>query len=423
MTDGLPRLEYRPGHAGPLAGIRVLDLSRLVAGNMATHLLADFGAEVVKVEDPNTGDSLRRWQVEGVSTYWSVYARNKKSLGLDIRSDAGRTLLLRLVPSAQVLVESFVPGKLEELGLSPSRLLETNPKLVILRISGFGQTGPASRKPGFGTLVEASAGFAFQNGYPDRPPLLSPVPLSDMFAGLYGATAVMIALREVEVGGGGGQVVDVSLLEAMIGAMGPQTADLAISRRVPSRQGSRVNTTAPRNVYRCADGAFVALSAATQPTSERLFRAIGRPDLIADARFADNASRVRNADELDALIAGFLGRNSREDAIALLQAAGVPVAPVQSAADLAADPHVRARAVLACLPDPVAGELPMHNITPRLSRTPGAFRSPAPVLGEHTDRLLEELGLSDVELLSLHSEGVVSAPPSSNIAPGAPATS
>ncbi|MGH7058400.1 MAG: CaiB/BaiF CoA transferase family protein, partial [Acetobacteraceae bacterium] len=215
----LHRKDYTPNAPSPLKGIRVVDLSRLVAGNMVTHVLADFGADVIKVEDPARGDDLRHWQVSNVATFWKVYARNKRSFALDYRNAEGRALLLRLLPTADVLVENFIPGKLERLGLAPEILFAANPRLVVARISGWGQSGPNRHKPGFGSLVEALSGFAAMNGYADRPPVLPPLALADMITGLYGAFAIMIALRHVEVGVGRGQVIDLSLFESMLSVL------------------------------------------------------------------------------------------------------------------------------------------------------------------------------------------------------------
>jgi len=407
MESGLHRQSYRPGDAAPLNDVRVLDLSRLVAGNVVTHVLADFGADVIKVENPVGGDDLRNWRVEDVSTHWKVYARNKRSLALDYRGEAGRGVLLALVAMADVLVENFVSGKLERMGLGPDVLLAVNPKLVIARISGWGQTGPFSAKPGFGSLVEAMSGFAAMNGFADRPPVLPPLALADMITGLYGAASIMIALRHVEVAGGQGQVVDLSLFESMLSVLGPQAANYALSGAVPERHGSRSGTTAPRNVYRCADGKYVALSASMQAMAERLFRVIGRADLIEDARFATNVARVANNDLLDPIVAAFMAVRTREEALELFDRAGVTVGPVCDPADLMADEFVREREALVALPDDEMGELPMHNIPVRLSATPGVMARPAPALGADTEAVLGLIGLDAAAIAALRRGGVV----------------
>src|SRR5688572_15663079 len=307
--------DYEPGARGPLEGVRVLDLSRLVAGNTLTQLLADFGAEVIKVEPP-AGDTLRAWRTEGVATNWKLYARNKKSLGLELRNPAARQLLLELVCTASIFVESFRPGTLEAMGLGPDRLLEANPKLVIVRISGWGQDGPYNRRPGFGTLVEGMSGFASFNGFADREPVLPPMYLADTVAGLYGASAVMIALREVEKNAGRGQVIYLPLLDPMFVVLGPQAANYRLTGKVKPRTGSRSTNAGPRNAYRCKDGLYVCLSSSTQKMAERLFRSIGRPDLATHPRYRTNADRVRHADELDAIIAPFIAQRTQAENVA-----------------------------------------------------------------------------------------------------------
>lgn len=406
MTEHLHRHEYQPGADGPLVGVRVIDLSRLVAGNMVTHVLADFGAEIIKVEDPVRGDDLRHWQVNGISTFWKVYARNKRSLALDYRQPEGLAVLQDLLASAQVLVENFIPGKLERIGLGPATLLARTPALVIARISGWGQTGPLRNQPGFGSLVEAMSGFASMNGFADRPPVLPPLALADMITGLYGATSIMVALRHAERTGEG-QVIDLSLFEPMLSILGPEAANHALTGAVTPRLGSRSSISAPRSVYACSDGAFVAMSASMQGMAERLFRVIGREDLITDPRFSTNTLRIQNNDTLDAIVADFMRQRTRPENLTLFAAANVTVGPVCDAADLAHDPYVIERESLITLPDAEMGELPMHNVVGRLSRTPGTIRTPAPALGEHTDAILAGLGHDAPTLARLRQDGVI----------------
>jgi formyl-CoA transferase len=401
--------EFDPTARCPLDGVRVLDLSRLVAGNILTHLLADLGAEVIKIEKPGRGDDLRNWKTEGVALWWQVYARNKKSLCLDLRRDAGRELLLRLAETAQVLVENYRPGTLEQMGLAPDVLLARNPKLVIVRVSGWGQSGPWRHKPGFGTLIEAFSGFAAMNGFADRAPVLPAFAMADAFAGLWGAVATLTALRAVEVGGGPGQVIDLSLIEPMLAMLGPKAAEYRLSGKTTPRLGSRCAIQAPRSVYRTADGRYVALSTGTQAMAERLFRAIGRPELNDDPRFRTNADRLGHREEVEAIVAGFIAGRTQAEALAFFAAAEVTVGPVNDEADLAHDRYVAEREVLIEVPDEAAGSLPMHNVIPRLSATPGALRRPAPALGQHNRELLRALGCADEEIASLAETGVLGA--------------
>jgi crotonobetainyl-CoA:carnitine CoA-transferase CaiB-like acyl-CoA transferase len=406
-VDDLHRRDYAPDAPAPLDAVRVLDLSRLVAGNALTHVLADFGAEVIKVERPGHGDDLRNWRVEGISAFWKVYARNKKSITLNPRSPKGRALLLRLVESAQVLVENFLPGTLEKWGLGPDVLLLQNPALVIVRISGWGQTGPEREQPGFGSLVEARTGFAAMNGFPDRPPVLPPLALADMVAGLYGGMATLTALREVEVRGGQGQVIDLPLFDPMLAILGPQAAEYQLTGQVPARAGSRSATTAPRNTYRTKDGRYVALSASMQSMAERLFKTIGRKDLITDRRFLTNADRVRNNDILDPIVAEFMARHDQSELLEIFQAAGVTVGAVHDTAGMIADDMVREREVMLRFPDEEMGELPMHNVAAHLSNTPGQIRRPAPELGQHNIEIFGTLGLDPGEIAALVKEDVI----------------
>ena len=393
--------------ACPLDGLRVLDLSRVVAGNALTALLADFGAEVIKVETPGRGDDLRNWRVNGVSTYWKVYGRNKKSLTLNLRAAAGRALLLRLVETADALVENFRPGRLEEMGLGPDRLLEANPKLIVVRVTGWGQDGPFKHKPGFGSLVEAMSGFAAMNGFEDRPPVLPPLAMADMIAGLYGASATLVALRNVEVKGGRGQVIDLPLFDPIFSILGPMAANFKLTDTVNPRVGSRSNTTAPRNVYATSDGGWAALSASTQGMFERLLRAIGRPDVIDDPRFKTNADRVKNVAALDEIVGGWIGARTLDENLAFFEDAGVTVGPVCDIADLVEHPYLSERGILVELPDDEMGSVPMHTVVPRLSDTPGAIRRPAPTLGEHTAEILAALDIGADEVARMADEGVV----------------
>ena len=378
---------------GPLAGLRVVDLSRLVAGNMISLQLGDFGADVIKVEPPQ-GDPLREWKEDGHSLFWSVYGRNKRSIALNLREARDMTTLKALLRASDVFIENFRPGTLEEMGLAPELLLADNANLIIVRVSGFGQTGPYADLPGFGTIVEAMSGFAYRTGFPDREPVLPPLALADMIAGLYGANAVMMALYAMEQGRAAGQVIDLSLLEPMVSVLGPEAAIYKVTGRVKERTGSASNTSSPRNVYRCRDGQYAALSGSTPQVARRLFEIIGRPEMNTDPRFADNSARVRHRALVDEAVGAWFARHDRDEALRIMRESGATVGPVYSAADAAEAVHFRMRGVTVEVEDARFGSLPMHNIVPRLSDTPGVWRRPAPGIGEHTDEILAEFGIA-----------------------------
>jgi formyl-CoA transferase len=413
MTDpersALHQRDYEPDRSSTLDGIRVLDLSRLFAGNVLSQMLGDFGAEIIKVEPPE-GDTLRAWKIEGVTTHWKVYARNKKSLCLNLRDARAIDIISKLVASSAIFIESFRPGVLEKMGLAPDVLLAINPKLVIIRISGWGQTGPYAQRPGFGTVIEGISGFAAINGFADREPVLPPMYLADGVAGLYGASAAMIALREVEVRGGKGQVIDLPLLDPLFSILSPQAANYRLTGKLKPRTGSRSTNSAPRNAYLCKDGSYVALSGSIQKMTERLFRAIGRPELIDDPRFRTNADRLKNVEALDAIIGAFIAERTQAENVAFFEAAEVTIGPIYDAAQIMADPHVIERELIADYPDPDMGQLPMHHVVPRLLGTPGSIRTAAPELGEHNRELLAEVGLSDEEAEALIEARVVCGP-------------
>ncbi len=404
------QIQFSNDNSGPLKNVRVLDLSRLVAGNTLTMTLADLGADVLKVE-PLHGDTLREWRVSGVDTAWKTYCRNKRSLCLNLRNPIAHDILLKLVAKASIFVESYRPGTLEHMGLSPETLLKVNPKLVIARISGWGQDGPYADRPGFGTLVEGMSGFASMNGFADREPVLPPIYLADMTAGLYGAIGVLAAFRNVETGDGQGQVIDIPLLDPLFSILGAQAANYRLTGKVKPRTGSCSTNSAPRNIYKTADGKWICLSASTQAMSEKLFRAIDRPDMITDERFASNALRLQNVASLNAILSDYIGALSQAACLDHFQNAGVTVAPIYDMADIEQDPHFRQRNVVVELPDPEMGTVPVHNISPRLLHTPGVFRRPAPRLGEDTDDALKELGFTIAELKALEEQGIIRRAP------------
>jgi crotonobetainyl-CoA:carnitine CoA-transferase CaiB-like acyl-CoA transferase len=403
----VPEKSFEPGAACPLDGVRVIDMSRLVSGNMVSLQLADFGAEVLKIEDPKRGDPLRAWQTNGVSVHWKVYSRNKKSVALSLREARGRELFLDLIATSQVLIENFRPGTLEAMGLGSEILHRRNPGLVIVRVSGWGQDGPYRDRPGFGTLVESMSGYAARTGFPDREPALPPTALADMVAGLYGAMSVLVALRHREVGGGAGQIIDLPLLDPLFSFIATEAAIHRLTGTVRERTGSRSETTSPRNVFRTKDGRYIGISASIQAMAERLFRAIGREDVIADPRFRTNSDRVRNAEACEAPIVAFIGARTLAENMEVFERAEVTAAPVYDIDQFMADPHVIAREILVDLPDDELGRLPMHNVIPRLSDAPGRLRRPAPALGEHTAEILGSLGLARAEIDGLAREGII----------------
>ncbi|MDB5416192.1 MAG: CoA transferase [Rubritepida sp.] len=401
----LPKADYTPGVRGPLTGLRVVDLSRLVAGNILTQHLVDFGADVIKVE-PREGDTLRHWRVRGVETTWKIHSRGKRSLCMDFRNPGAVPLIRRLIPGAAIFVESFRTGTLEAMGIGPEELLKLEPKLVIIRISGWGQDGPYARRPGFGTLVEGFAGFASMNGFADREPVLPPMYLADSIAGITGAFAALTALREVEINGGKGQVIDLPLLDPLYNTLGPQAANHRLTGKVKPRTGSRSTGAAPRNVYRTKDDQWVCLSASTQGMAMRVLQSIGHGELCDDPRFRTNEQRVANGLELDAIIGAFVIQRTQAENVTFFEKAEVTIGPVYDITGFMRDPHVKARALVADYPDEDMGSFPMHAITTRLSGTPGAIRTPAPRLGQHTRDILAEAGFSPADIEESMTSGL-----------------
>jgi crotonobetainyl-CoA:carnitine CoA-transferase CaiB-like acyl-CoA transferase len=385
-----------------LSGIRVADISNFLAAPMASMFLGDYGAEVVKVEHPSRGDEMRFWgeNKKGVGLYYKVVNRNKKSVTADLRTPIGVEIVKRLVRTADVVIENYRPGTLEKWGLGYDVLSEVNPRIVMLRITGFGQTGPYSHKPGFGTLAEAFAGAAHITGFPDRPPLLPAFGLGDSTAGLAGAFLTMVALFERERHGGRGQVVEFAIYEPLLTLLGPQVVNYDQLGLVQERSGSRLPFTAPRNTYRTRDGKWVAIAGSAQSIFERICRALERPELIADPRFRDNRIRMENAAELDAELQSAIERFDLDALIRRFEQHEAAVAPVNNVAQIFADPHYAARQNITAVPDEeLGGPLRMQNVVGNFSRTPGAIRRAGPRLGEHNrEVLVEELGFSEAEL-------------------------
>ena len=391
----------------PLEGIRVLDLSRMVAGGLTGMLLADFGADVVKVERPGTGDPLRNWTTDGLSLWWSVYGRNKRYITLNLKSEEGQRIFMQMVSRFDVLIESFMPGTMERWGLSWNTLHEQHPNLIMLRISGWGRVGPGANRPGFGTLVEAGTGFAAMTGDADRPPILPNFPLADMTSGLYGANAVMFALYHRDVNGGEGQSIDVSLFESLFSLLGPTPAEYAALGKIRTRQGNRSTNSGPRGCYETADGQWIAVSGSTPKMAERFLEGYGLAGLLADSRFATNEARVRHAEELDAAIREAMGARTLEQNLRIIGENKLTAHPVQTIADIERDPHWQGRNLTVEVGQN-GGAVRMHNVIPRLSATPGEIRWPGGALGEHNEDIYGgELQMSDSDLKHLQSIGVI----------------
>ncbi len=398
---------------GPLAGLKVLDLSIIVAGGTASSLMADFGAEVVKVERPGTGDPLRNWGpfANGVSLWWKVHSRNKKSITLNLGTPEGQDLLKRLVVETDVLIEGFRPGAMEKWGLGPDDLLAVNPKLVMLRYSGFGQTGPYKDRPGFGTIAECMSGYIGMTGFPDTPPNLPPIPLADEIAGLFGAMAGMMALYHRDASGNPdakGQVVDVSLFEPLFRLCIPHITMFDMLGINRERVGNDFPDAAPRNLYKTGDDRWLGLSATSQSTFESLSKAMGMPDLIDRPEFKDNAARLDNREILNDELQGWLGQRDLQETMDQLIPSGGVVGPVYDAPQIMADPHYLAREDIIDIDDPELGKTKMLGVVPKFSETPGSVQHAGPTVGEHNQHIYSSwLGLPAEKLSQLSEEGTI----------------
>lgn len=394
---------------GPLAGLMVIDMATVFAGPSAARRLADFGADVIKVERAGEGDGGRRLgERDGADGfYWRQVSRNKRPIELDLKQDAGREVLLRLVRRADVLIENFRPGTLERLGLDPEQvLLRENPGLVVLRVTGFGQDGPYAERAGFGTIAEAMSTLAHTTGAADGPPTLPPIALADEVTGALSAFAVLAAIRHRDLTGEG-QVIDATLLESMLDIVGPGPAIAERTGVADGRMGSRLVFSAPRNVYACADG-WICMSGSADSVAKRILRVVGGEALEADPRFATNADRIANVDALDEAITQWTRERPAAEAIEALCAAGAAAGPIYSATELIADGHVRARRSLAMVDNPDGdGQLLQPAVTPRLSRTPGAVRHAGLAQGACTEQVLRELGYADAEIAALGESGAI----------------
>ncbi len=393
--------------SGALAGLRVLDCSRLIAGGVLATILADHGADVIKVENPRGGDPLRTWLEERGELWWKVYARGKRSITLNLAAPRGQELLKRLVSDADVLIENYVPGTFEKWGLTWAALRAENPRLVYARVSGWGQDGPYRDRPGFGTMVEAMSGFATTTGPGAGPPTLPSFPMADMVAALAGCASVLAALRHRDLVSGRGQVIDISLYEPLLSVLGPDAAGYALDGTVRMRQGNTSDNASPRGTYRTSDGKWVALSASTPASAQALFRGLGLGHLLADPRFASNDARVAHRDLVDRTLAEVIGTRTLAEMVHLFETNDLTASPVYDIADISRDPHVVARRILIDVPDAKLGAVRMTAPTPRLSDTPAAVRWTGPALGAHNREVYGALGIDDRHLKELQRDGII----------------
>lgn len=391
----------------PLSNLRIVELANVVAGPSVGKHLSDFGAEVIKVERPGDGDSARAMGelVGGRSAWWLLIGRNKRSVTLDLKHPKGREVLLKLVESADALVESFRPGVLERLDLAPETLQAANSRLVVVRVSAFGQSGPYSDRPGFGTLAEAFSGLTEISGYPGQPPLLAPFALADEVAGLFATWSLLAALYHRDVQGGAGQTIDISLYESVFNILGPLPTLYKANGRLQARNGSRLTFSSPRNVYQTRDGHFFAVSGTTPSAAETVVRLIGGSELLADPRFATHEARATHAEELDQLVASWIAEHDVAEVDRLFAQAGAAGIRVLSMADVFADPHYRARETIVEVEDEELGPVTLAAPVPRMSRTPARLAHVGPALGRDTDQVLEELGYSADDIAAGHAEG------------------
>jgi len=396
---------------GPLAGLKVLELGQLIAGPFAAKTLADFGADVIKVEPPGAGDPLRKWRLlkDGTSLWWQVQSRNKRSIALDLKNAEAQDIVRRLAADADVLIENFRPGAMEKWGMGPDALLAANPRLVMLRISGYGQTGPYRDRPGFGVVAEAMGGLRHLTAEPGRVPVRVGVSIGDTLASLHGVIGILMALHHRHASGRG-QVIDMALYEAVFNCMESLLPEYHAFGVVREAAGSALPGIAPSNAYRCADGGYALIAGNGDSIYKRLMAAIGREDLGADPALADNAGRVKRIAEIDAAIGAWTAERSVAEVLAVLDKASVPAGRIYTVADIAADPHYRARGMLAEVSMPDGTRLAVPGVIPKLSLTPGGQHRNAPALGEDTDAVLREIGLSAEQIAALRARGIVAGP-------------
>ena len=391
-----------------LAGLKVLELGQLIAGPFAAKTLADFGADVLKVEPPGSGDPLRRWRMlkDGTSVWWQVQSRNKRSLALDLRTPDGQSIVRRLAAEADVLIENFRPGAMEAWGLAPDDLVAANPRLIVLRVSGYGQTGPYRDRPGFGVVAEAMGGLRHLTGEPGRVPVRVGVSIGDTLAALHGVIGILLALEHRHASGRG-QVVDVALYEAVFNCTESLLPEYSAFGAVREPAGSALPGIAPTNAYRCADGGYALVAGNGDSIFRRLMALIGRDALGADPSLADNAGRAARAAELDEAIGAWTATRTVEEVLRRLEGASVPAGRIYTAADIAADAHYRARGMLDEITMDDGSRLTVPGIVPKLSATPGRHRRNAPALGQDSEQVLRELGLSDAQVAGLRARGII----------------
>ena len=395
-------------NARPLDGVRVIEIGQLLAGPFAGTMLAYFGAEVIKVEPPGAGDPIRGWRIlddTGTAFWWRSLARNKKSVTANLRTDTGREVVRRLMRDADVVIENFKPGSLEKWGLGPQDLRADNPNLIFARISGYGQTGPNSSKPGYASVTEAYSGFRYVNGFPDTAPVRPNLSIGDTIAGIHAVLGILLALLErQQARDTGGQVVDVALYEAMFNLMEGMVPEYDGAGVIREPSGSTITGIVPTNTYLCGDGKHVVIGANGDSIFIRLMQAMERPDIAADARYADNAGRVTHQEFIDGVIAVWTAARSSDAVIASLEAADVPVGPIYNVVDMMDDPHYQARELFETV-DTAQGPLRIPAILPKLSATPGRTEWPGGPVGTHTEAILQQAGYTSEELERMRKQG------------------
>jgi crotonobetainyl-CoA:carnitine CoA-transferase CaiB-like acyl-CoA transferase len=397
------------GEQAPLQGVKVIELGTLIAGPYAGALLAQFGAEVIKIESPGEGDPLRKWRKlhKGTSLWWYSQSRNKKSVTVNLKSEKGRQIVRDLVKDADIVIENFRPGTLEAWGLGWEHLSRINPSLIMVRISGYGQTGPYRDRPGFAATTESMGGLRYLAGYPDRPPVRVGISMGDTLASLYGAIGALLAMYHLKVNGGRGQYIDLALYEAVFGVMESLIPEYSVFKHVRERTGASLPGISPSNTYRCNDGRYVIIAGNSDGIFKRLMHAIGRGDLAEDPKLARNDGRAQHNDMLDEAISAWTSQHNLEHVLKVLEQAAVPSSKIYTAADIYEDPHYRARDMIQQFSLPDGQPIDLPSIVPKLSETPGVTNWLGPELGEHTEEVLSSLGISHDELKELRAQGVV----------------